>query len=156
VIGVLAMTVELGRFGVLQMGLGDQQLAVLVDTRADWQGRDGLVLHHPELARLRLDQLQGVSLPAYYLSRERLEQFVRLRREKLDRERARAELPWAEQLTAREPALAGSLDFDYRDPVGGEIETSWMAAFEPVLLRGRADEIRDTGWVVIVQEADGG
>jgi hypothetical protein len=35
------------------MGLGDEQTAVLVDTRADWQGKRGLVLHHPRLAKMR-------------------------------------------------------------------------------------------------------
>ena len=45
-----------------------------------------------------------------------------------------------------------SLDDDYRDPLADDPDARWLAAFEPVLVHGRSDEVRDTGWVVIVQE----
>jgi hypothetical protein len=48
--------------------------------------------------------------------------------------------------------LPGSFDPAYRDPVGGEYAGVWLAAFAPVLVKGRSAENRDTGWVVIVQE----
>ncbi|MFK7739830.1 MAG: protein kinase [Planctomycetota bacterium] len=54
VIGVLGMTVELGHglFRCLkELGLDDNQVAVLVETREDWTKTPGLVLQHPELVR---------------------------------------------------------------------------------------------------------
>ncbi|MCK5942413.1 MAG: protein kinase, partial [Planctomycetes bacterium] len=56
VLGVVGMTVELerGMFQCLkELGLDDNQIAVLVETREDWTGRPGLVLQHPELGHLR-------------------------------------------------------------------------------------------------------
>ena len=53
VIGVLAMTVELGAFTALQVDLQGEQVAVLIEMRNDWIGGNegtGLVLHHPLLA----------------------------------------------------------------------------------------------------------
>ena len=42
---------------------------------------------------------------------------------------------------------------DYRNPVGlGGDGGTWLAAFEPVFVRGRPETIRDTGWIVVVQE----
>ncbi|MCU0864055.1 MAG: serine/threonine protein kinase [Planctomycetes bacterium] len=52
VIGVLAMTVELGSFAALRVELSGEQVAVLVETKSDWLGAaegQGLVLHHPRL-----------------------------------------------------------------------------------------------------------
>jgi hypothetical protein len=52
---------------------------------------------------------------------------------------------------------------DYVDPFdppaasGDRSDTgTWLAAFEPVLVRGRPTELRDTGWIVIVQMREGG
>ena len=43
---------------------------------------------------------------------------------------------------------------DYRDPLDPPESGTWLAAFEPVLVRGRPQELRDTGWIVIVQMRD--
>ncbi len=49
--------------------------------------------------------------------------------------------------------LPESFDAAYRHPVGlGGDGGTWLAAFEPVFVRGRPETIRDTGWIVVVQE----
>jgi tRNA A-37 threonylcarbamoyl transferase component Bud32 len=158
--GVLCMTVELGRFGVLQIGLGKDQVAVLVETRTDWiegRSRQGLILHHPRLAELRLKQFRGQDgpIPVFRLDRPRVQLLEQLRRLRLRQDHERKELPWEEQLTRQQAALPGTFDANYQDPVGGDYAGRWWAAFEPVFVTGRADPIKDTGWVVIVQERVG-
>jgi len=65
-IGVLAMTVELGKFAELRPEdrTSGSQIAVLVDRRPDAQGRPGAVLEHPYMAGLLA---QGRKPPAAYL-----------------------------------------------------------------------------------------
>lgn len=154
VVGVLAMTVEIGRFGILQLGLQAGQVAALVDTRQDWSGQHGLILHHPRLAELRLEQhrLQGGELPIWYAPAERVSRFVALREGRVAQERQRATMPWEEQLLMVGETGLETFDPDYRDPVHDEPGDTWFAAFEPVLVSGRPEKICDTGWVVVVQE----
>lgn len=105
VLGVLGMTVELGLglFDCLkQLGLDDDQIAVLIDTREDWNDRRGLVLQHPELVRGRA---AGQPLVAQHVSPQQLETFTRTH--------------------------AGVIR-NYRDGFGGAYSGSWLAAFEPV------------------------
>jgi hypothetical protein len=140
VLGVLGMTVELGQFEALQLGPGSEQVAVLVDTRADSSGRRGLVVHHAELARLqaelRDEERRSGVLPSYYVPPEALDRFNRL-----SEVRSTRTGPSVEDATS---SLA--LEEGWRDPVGGLYAGPWLAAFEPV---------RDTGWVVVVQERAG-
>jgi len=78
VIGILAMTVELGKFAELRPESrgSASQIAVLVDRRQDAQGRRGAVLEHPYLARLLR---QGdTRLPAVYLDPEDERRVARL------------------------------------------------------------------------------
>ncbi|MEO0481624.1 MAG: protein kinase [Planctomycetota bacterium] len=129
VLGVLAMTVETGRFAVLELGLDDAQIASLVDTRLDSQGRPGLLLHHPGIARSRVeDPRTGIYVDPVQL--EWLQESIEL------------------GLTGLRPY---SVD-RWTDPVGGNYERPWLAAFAPVLVEGVSDRERDTGWVVVVQE----
>jgi eukaryotic-like serine/threonine-protein kinase len=137
--GILVMTVELGHFGVLQTQLGSNQLAVLADTRPDWvekTERNGLILHHP-----RLEANQG---PLFRLDPAYVQRLEKLRALRLRQENLPAPSPVPEQ----GPTL--DLELDYRDP--SDNSSGWLAAFEPVIIRGRPERIRDTGWVVIVQE----
>jgi hypothetical protein len=140
VLGVLGMTVELGQFEALQLGPGSEQVAVLVDTRADSSGRRGLVVHHAELARLqaelRDEERRSGTLPSYYVLPEALERFGRL---------SEARSARARPSDANVPSTL-AFEEDWRDPVGGPYTGPWLAAFEPV---------RDTGWVVVVQERAG-
>jgi len=150
VVGILAMTVEAGAFGVLQHGIDSHQVAVLVETGVDAQGRSGLVLHHPELAaRMRA----GVASAApVYLAESALEHLSRLRLVALQRDQARARLSWQEELALTEPPLPEAFVATWQDPIGGAYSGRWLAAFEPVIIRGRQYDARDTGWVVVIQE----
>lgn len=157
VLGVLAMTVELGRFGALQTGLRQNQMAVMIDTKADWiegKAHKGLILHSPRLVELHLSQLEqgGRRLPVFRLDKRQVELLEELRRVELERETRRESLAWEKRLTLQDEPLAGSLDRDFRDPVGGVSEGRWLAAFEPVIVKGRPTDIRDSGWVVAVEE----
>ncbi|QDT52669.1 Serine/threonine-protein kinase PknD [Caulifigura coniformis] len=142
VLGVLAMTVDLGEFSVLQFGLGSDQIAVLVDTRADrieglGDSNQGLVLHHPLMKESTEpdDEAENYRIHPDYLGR-----LLKMRATRMAGE-AGAELP-------------DNLIRDYRDPLDPPESGTWLAAFEPVLVRGRPQELRDTGWIVIVQMRD--
>lgn len=84
VIGVLAMTAELGTFAELRPEYGSSagQFAVLVDSRQDWQGRRGSVIEHPELAH-RMKGNSG-AIPEVYLPPEELKTLDRLHPLKLE------------------------------------------------------------------------
>ncbi len=131
VVGVLGMTVELGRFGELHptSGSSERQIAVLVDGREDWTGRKGLVLQHPHLSELLRSKQP---LPPYRLDEEHIRTIEALR-----------------QGVASGQPLPLELLFDahYRDPVRGSYGGEWLLTMRPVLARGS-----DTGWVVLVQE----
>ncbi len=118
-LGVVAMTLELGRFIELQGG--ENQFAVLVDFR---EGRKrGLILQHP----LFDEQIEARGpLPGDFES-------YRL---------AEGELPDAPERQR-----------NYRDPLaeapeGRAFDRQWLAQMEPVRIRDR-----DSGWIVVVQEA---
>ena len=131
VVGVLSMTVELGRFGELHPSgnSSDRQIAVLVDGREDWTGHKGLVLQHPHLSEL-LKKRQP--LPPYRLDDKYIRSMDALR----------------QAVSIGQPLPTGLLyDNHYRDPVRGDYGGDWLMTMRPVLARGS-----DTGWVVLVQE----
>jgi eukaryotic-like serine/threonine-protein kinase len=118
-LGVVAMTVEVGKF--IQFPGDENQFAVLVDVREG--EHKGLVLQHPLFDKLVADkgrlpnQFKDCRVPAETLQ----------------------DASWCEK--------------PYRDPVtayteGSEYNRLWLAQMEPVRLRDR-----DTGWIIIVQEA---
>jgi len=153
ILGVLGMTVELGGFGFEEMQLDESQMVVLVDTKAHADGIAGRILQHAELAKERLDRslTRDESDPRYYLPGSRLQQLRDLRKEKLAHARAvRALLP--EEGSQPASSAVTLLDSDYRDPLDGQDGGRWLAAFEPVMVKGRDGDVSDTGWVVIVQE----
>ncbi|MEX0718613.1 MAG: serine/threonine protein kinase [Planctomycetaceae bacterium] len=130
VLGVLAMTVELHRFGVLD-GLGRERLAVLVDTGSDWIEGDentGLVLHHRTFA----DAPRGEGTARRVL-------------------RCDPKLIETMRAAGTRETASGLLRA-HRDPADAAGDPPWLAAWEPVVLRGRPEHLSETGWVVIVQE----
>lgn len=122
--------VDRQRIGTLAapVELGDFSVgknALLADTRLDQlNGRAGLILHHPDLGHRRRED----DLP--YLDQATLEIAGRLTESQLD-----------------EAGVVSTLF----DPV---IEKDRLAAMEPVMIRGRKYPERETGWVVIVMEAE--
>ena len=154
VLGVLGMTVELGGFGFEEMQLDENQMVVLIDTVPDNEGRGGLVLQHAQLSNGRPSKkdVSDESAPRYYVSRERLAKLRELREAKSERIRRLEKLTPEERLSRVASGPVTLMDANYRDPVKGVYDGSWLAAFEPVLVKGRTRSASDTGWVVIVQE----
>jgi hypothetical protein len=137
VVGVLAMSVDLGEFNVLQKDLPPGLEVVLIDLRQatiDGQTRRGLILHHQADASYR----KGAAPP--WISSEL---FARI--DKLVENAASEGLDTSMLLT------------DYRDEAltGGK---QYWGAIEPVIDRQsandrQADEVgRNIRWLVLVQE----
>jgi tRNA A-37 threonylcarbamoyl transferase component Bud32 len=158
VLAVLSMTVEVGRFAALHLSPGKDQTVALIDTRADQiegEARKGLVLHHPHLAELIPDDsTMPVKLPVFRLDPPRIERMERLCRHALEHERRQTDPAWS-QFAQVPPVFPGSLDRNYRDPVGGAYEGPWLAAFEPVVVWRPTSAVKDIGWVVVVEERRG-
>lgn len=142
VIGVLAMTAEVGNF--TDQPPGEDQIAFLVDLRPDWEGHAGSILEHEYLGRLAD---QGVrDLPKRYLDAALVRSLVQasqLRDRPLTEAALSGEargwrtLPdFAEPFRDQEPRYAGR----------------WLVAFEPVRIDSRPVALQDVGWVVGVEE----
>jgi eukaryotic-like serine/threonine-protein kinase len=122
-LGIVAMTVDVGRL-VMFPG-SESQFAVLVDNRP---GKfKGVVMQHPLLDKL--------------LSPERVTEPVLPEKFTIYRINA-DDLP---DIRERQEHYSDPLAVD---PEGGEYAGQWLARMEPVRVRSR-----DTGWIVIVQEA---
>lgn len=140
-LGILGMSVELGEFSELQTGLDAGQIAVLVDTREDQaeeSPRSGLILHHPSLHEAERQRTAASDDSMIRIAPQLVEKLRQLR-----------------ELRSRGDTsgnLENSLDLQYEDPVAGAGSPMVTAAFEPVRVETRSPEVRDTGWVVIVQE----
>ena len=140
-IGVLAMTILLGRFADLQVNLPTGQKVLLVETRQYYLQREypqphrvrgeGLILHHQDFINRKEERLPHVSDDVVWFMRRSVGQ-------------------------RRTTAGAGSLDNllpeDYRDPVARDNNGRWLAAFAPVLVSSRSELQDETGWFVIVQQ----
>jgi hypothetical protein len=132
IVGVLAMTVDLGEFNVLQNDLPDGLEVALVDLREakiEDQVRRGLVLHHQDEASYREGQVPP------WIGSELLARIEKL-------------------LTAatRGKDGGGSVMLpDYRDPALTNDQLYW-GAMQPVIDRRPDEPERDLRWLVIVQE----
>jgi serine/threonine protein kinase len=147
VLGVLGMSVEVGRFGILQLDVGDDQLAVLVDLRPDEHGRPGRIVHH---AVHEGRHAEGDT--AYYVDAARVASLRRLTDRATADARRRRVNPETASVGIRPAPRPGDYEAAYRDPVHGPEAGLWHAAFEPVLVEGRPDHVEPIDWVVIVQE----
>jgi serine/threonine protein kinase/class 3 adenylate cyclase len=134
VIGVLAMSVNVHEFKVLEEELAGGSEVVLIDLRTDWidgEPKRGLILHHPRLTKGKLARLDPQLL---------------------------AKIDGANPLT--DPHFDGRDHFldgaGYSDPLADGPVKYW-GAFEPVLYEigdlpaGKAPTNR-VGWVVLVQK----
>jgi serine/threonine protein kinase/class 3 adenylate cyclase len=133
VVGVLAMSVDLGEFNALENVLDRQrgQEVVLIDRRKDnieGEERRGLILHH------RRDERFGQGQPPPRVD---------------------------EKLLARIEGIFEAIDngetetnllLNYKDPLSGDGGPTYWGAVERVFLPRPGGEQRDTGWVVLVQE----
>ncbi len=146
VLGVLVMEAELGHFADFQATRN--QSAVLVDLRPDESGRRGLIVEHPRFS----EQLQAnETVGEFYVSRSTLAAMDAAVRER------RGAGPTSHSRSQRDSSAgAGSqsqlLD-PYLDPVAGGASEDLMAVIEPVFFRRAANQVRDSGWVLLVQES---
>lgn len=138
VLGVLAMSVDLGSFRVLEdaEGLPESLQVVLVDLREDTLGptpaegeppRRGLLLHHPKLAEYEVPS-DPFRLPTPLL--ERVDDALRR--------------------ATRTGRLSNPVIEGYDDLLDRRGRGQYIGAFEPVVVRN-PDEQRDTRLLVIVQ-----
>ncbi len=144
-LGVLAMSIELGRFADLRIRLPAKQKVLLVETRKYYLQRtypenheergEGLVLHHEDLRGLKLQStLPHVSDRIVHYMRQAIQQTS------------------AYEATHSPGNL---LPDSYRDPIARDGSGHWLAAFAPVLTINRSVDQQQTGWFVIVQQEQG-
>ncbi len=133
VIGVLAMSINLQDFDVLDPSQAAGSEVMLIDLRPDWiEGEShGLVLHHPRLAKGDLARVDGELLK---------------------------QIDAAKPLT--DAGFDGAQHFltGYVDPLKKDVNQKYWGAFEPVryeiLSRETDDEETERfGWIVLVQRA---
>ena len=131
VIGVLAMSVNVHEFNVLEKGESGGSQVVLIDLREDWiNGKNrGLVLHHPKVVEGDLERVDAALL------------------KKID---AAAPLT-AANFDGEEHFLIG-----YTDPRDGDTGELYWGAFEPVRYSIHAVESDEEptdrfGWIVLMQ-----
>jgi hypothetical protein len=135
---VVSVTVALGQFAELRSpeAAAKNQVAALVDSKADSRGRAGSILEHPGLSEANVpDGVYFDEAPTNRLQ----------------------ELCQTVESTPPEKRgeLAASHDENYEDPVRQYVATyqgRWLTAFRPVIVSGRAPAEGITGWVVVVQE----
>jgi hypothetical protein len=137
-IGVLAMSVNVHDFKVLDKELAGGSDVVLIDLRSDWieekNGKPveghGLILHHPNLEPGELARVDATLLDEIYAARP---------------------------LT--DPDFNGAKHFlaGYSDPLAKEADSKYWGAFEPVRFNVDRDDSAAqptdrVGWVVLVQK----
>jgi len=148
-LGVLSLAVDAGEFRVLELGLDTSQSAALVDLRPDVceaTQKRGIILHHPQLLDTLARQLADDS------GLHNLPRIDAARAKQLDSLRARR-LQQVELGAPVERPLQGSLDHAYQDALSDDPLRLHLAVFEPVTIPWRSEpRVRDTGWVVIVEE----
>ena len=134
VIGVLAMSVNVHEFQVLDDDLAGGSEIVLVDMRSDWIDRNkenvpvenrGLILHHPKLK----------------LAKGKLARIDKQLLDQIDEAQPMSD----PNFDSKDHFLAG-----YRDPLSPEAKVRYWGAFEPVwdAATGPTDRV---GWVVLAQ-----
>jgi serine/threonine protein kinase len=130
--GMLGMSIALGEFADLKIQLPAGQKVVLVDARKYY-----LQCITQDAAK---EVVRGEGLILHHKELKWMERNKRLRH--LDDN----SLAW--MADGADPFLPAS----YHDPVAPDQSGTWLAAFEPVCMNGRPENIRDTGWFIIVQQ----
>ncbi|MBA3481097.1 MAG: protein kinase [Pirellulales bacterium] len=131
VIGVLAMSMNVHDFTVLEKGIAGGSEVVLIDLRNDWvegEPSRGLILHHPrqeegEFARVNADLLKAVDA--------------------------------ANPLNQEEFHGENFFQVGYQDPLSLDPEQKYWGVFEPVryAINGTDEDEKDRfGWIVLVQK----
>jgi serine/threonine-protein kinase len=143
-VGILAMTLTIGKFAALNTEFDPDQTVTLVDLRDDLielTPKNGLVLHHPDLRQARLKRFEQDDETLPRIGPDRVKQLLELSRNWVRFENA-AGGDGLRLLRARRAD-------NYLDPVTGAVAT---AIFQPVLVTSRRPPARDTQWVVVIQK----
>lgn len=149
VIGVLTMSVQIGQFTILESHLGGDRVLRLVDTNASAKDAGPQDANNDSDGQKTADVLEGrgtilydsrnkvgmSALTSQRIADELVTELEQLRLARLQQQRQKL-------------VTEGFFKDQYVDAAGD----SWVAAFEPVILRTPTQEIRDTGWVVVVQQ----
>jgi serine/threonine-protein kinase len=127
IVGVIGMTVELGDFAM-------DDNTWLIDTRPDqFKEQRGLLLQHPKLGTRSEDDY----LP--HLPIELVDKMLNLRKLRIKQARRK-----------QHDRPEGTI-MEVVDPID---QSATLVAMEPVIVGGRPDSIADTGWIVVVSEAE--
>jgi len=148
--GILGYSVELGQFAVLQDAKESEsfhQISVLADMRdhgrALGKSQYGLILQHPRMSSFlhtknpRLESLPRLS-PR---QQEQIEEFRTIRVQEIRKTGFAASI--GEVLLLK----------NFQDSFETSDSRRFTAACEPVCVVGRSEDVFDTGWLVIVEEA---
>jgi hypothetical protein len=140
-IGVLGLMWSLET--IPKVGGVRNQKAVLLDTRADLSGQRGMILQHPYLAEAK--QPENEDFHPFYNPK------IGDLGHRLSQQRAQG----GASPTA-DPAPAVTFR-DYKDPLGDEYREyagPWLAALASVIVPDRPRDVRESGWVIVVQERE--
>jgi hypothetical protein len=130
VVGVLAMSVDLGEFNVLEKKLPKGHEVVLIDLRESELGgppRRGLILHHQR------EEAFSKGAPIPWIGAVTLARIDALLKENLD------------------VAERGAILRDYRDEAITN-DKLYEGSLQPVVERRREEPVRDSRWLVLVQK----
>jgi hypothetical protein len=121
-LGVLAMMVAVGGFMEVRSGdnLSKDQLAMLIDLRADQEGRRGAILDHPYLAQLRQEKAPAERL-AFFVDPQQLE------RGSWDPDARDPVADACPDYDGRWLAASAPVQFDEREQAG---DTGWLVVVE--------------------------
>lgn len=153
VLAMLAMSQSLGDFEVLNARMGEQRVVILVDTGQNAMGDRGTVLHDSRSSRPEWVESQHEALA------DETRQVPAKVLDELTELRALRKLQHEQSVGSKSLSARSSVQNDYVDYATPE--TSWTAAFEPIIFRRPRDmyegledgsALEDTGWVVVVQE----
>jgi hypothetical protein len=133
VIGVLAMSVNVHDFKVLDDELAGGSEVVLIDLRSDWINKKenrGLILHHPKLEKGKLARVDKKLL---------------------------ADIDAAQPMTDPDFDSTDHFLAGYADPLSGSPKQTYWGAFEPVRydigdLQPATGPTDRVGWIVLVQK----
>ena len=150
-VGIIALSAPAGDFQSLQKGLRLNQIGVLIDNRPQKISVDrddehqGLVLHHPALRQQQVADLEAFGeVRPHYIQPELSTALTKL-----------ADFRFATHADRDLPPSASPASFrsDYEGALESDRGVSWIAAFEPVMISGRPEELRKTGLFVLVQQS---
>ena len=133
VVGVLATSMQIGQFEILESQLGGDRVLRLVDTNNSAQDERGTILYDSRHKNGTLAQ-KSQRIPDSLVNE--LEQLRLLR----------------VQQQRQQLATSGFFKEHFTDVADDRSTGRKYAAFEPVILRTASRELHDTGWVVIVQQ----